>query len=159
VLVEGSTMEAGDDGSTMDASSQDRALDSAMDGGLLPTCFVPYGCTTYVCVSSDGGADAGTSVSGAVESDGPRAVLVDAGGDGALGVNEAYAFASGDLIGSVSGIRVYDRALTAVEIGQAAKFTGAGANLETLRTATGSGLVFWLPLFGSPAVELNRCGP
>ncbi|MGH7270078.1 MAG: LamG domain-containing protein, partial [Polyangiaceae bacterium] len=62
------------------------------------------------------------------------------------------------LIGSVSDIRVYNRVLSTTEIANAATFTGASANPESLRAST-SGLVFWLPLFATPEAEFNRCGP
>ncbi len=61
--------------------------------------------------------------------------------------------------GSISDIRVYNRVLSAGEIGELGSFSGANANPQTLRGSS-SGLVFWLPLFADDTkVMPNRCSP
>jgi hypothetical protein len=103
------------DGSPTDAGKVDSGSETPTEAGADagPTCFVPYGCTAYVCDdvsdagASDGGdaGDGGTLLTGAVPAVGPRGGI-DAGADadidaGVPGANEAYSFQTGDnLIGS-----------------------------------------------------------
>ena len=62
------------------------------------------------------------------------------------------------FVGSISDVREYNRPLTGAEVASLATLTGVGANPESLRTF-GTGLFFWLPLFGSKDITPDRCGP